>query len=282
MKVLVSKELLKNQLAPFVEKKATIGFVPTMGALHQGHLSLVKKALKENRLVVVSVFVNPTQFDNAADLDKYPRMLEEDVALLKTVSENILVYAPPVNDVYEKKVKAEAFTFDGLEHEMEGKFRVGHFDGVGTIVKRLFEIIQPTRAYFGEKDYQQLLIVKKMVSSHNLPVQIVGCPILREKDGLAMSSRNTRLTAAQRKASPFIYKTLVEAKKKFGTKSANYVTRWVEHQFKNHNLLKLEYFIIAHSHTLKPLKRKTQKGTYRAFIAVYAGEVRLIDNIALN
>ena len=264
------------------DKGSKIGFVPTMGALHQGHLALVKEGLANNNFVVVSIFVNPTQFDNVEDLKKYPRTLESDVLLLKTVSKKIIVYAPSVADIYEGKAKAEHFTFDGLEFEMEGRFRQGHFDGVGTIVKRLFEIVKPNNAYFGEKDFQQLTIIKKLVKKQNLPVTIIGCKIHRERNGLAMSSRNTRLKPDYKKAAPFIYKTLKKANQKFGTKSANNVTKWVTQQFANHKLLELEYFIIADVDTLRTVKRKSKIKTYRAFIAVYAGDIRLIDNIALN
>ena len=277
----------KTELSLYIEAlKANgkaIGFVPTMGALHNGHLTLVNIGLSENDIVVVSIFVNPTQFDNPEDLVKYPRTLEADVVLLKTVSDStIVVYAPTVKDIYGDSIQSQSFTFDGLEHEMEGAFRDGHFDGVGTIVKRLLEIVKPDNAYFGEKDFQQLQIIKKLVELHHIPVKIVGCAIHRAKDGLAMSSRNTRLTTEHRNIAPFIYKTLKSAKVKFGTKSANYVTEWVEKQFKKQPLLELEYFIIADIKTLKPAKRKSTKKTYRAFIAVYAGDIRLIDNIALN
>ncbi len=264
-------------------KGRSIGFVPTMGALHNGHLSLVEKGLSENDVVVVSIFVNPTQFDNQNDLDKYPRTLDADVSLLETISDKtIVVYAPTVEDIYSDNVVSQSFTFDGLEHEMEGAFRDGHFDGVGTIVKRLFKIVMPNKAYFGEKDFQQLQIIKKMVQLHNISVKVIGCPIYRAEDGLAMSSRNTRLTPEHREVAPFIYKTLKTAKTKFGTKSAKTVSEWVKKQFKEQPLLELEYFIIADVDTLKPVKRKSTKKTYRAFIAAYAGDVRLIDNIALN
>ncbi len=264
-------------------KGQSIGFVPTMGALHNGHLSLVNKGLSESDSVVVSIFVNPTQFDNQEDLVKYPRALDTDVALLKTVSDKtILVYAPTVADIYEYNVQSQSFTFDGLEHEMEGAFRTGHFDGVGTIVKRLFEIVKPDYAYFGEKDFQQLQIIKKLVELYDIPVKVIGCPIHRAEDGLAMSSRNTRLTSERRATAPFIYETLKTAKNKFVTKSAQNVTEWVEKQFKKQELLELEYFIIADTKTLKTVQRKSTKKTYRAFIAVYAGDIRLIDNIALN
>ncbi|SFZ89814.1 pantoate--beta-alanine ligase [Flaviramulus basaltis] len=283
MEVYSEKQQIIATIEALKAKNQTIGLVPTMGALHEGHLQLVKKALANNDKVVVSIFVNPTQFDNKEDLVKYPRTLENDVALLKTVSAtSILVYAPTVEDVYEGNTVSKEFDFDGLEFEMEGKFRHGHFDGVGTIVKRFFEIVKPNNAYFGEKDFQQLAIIKKLVEKYNIPVNVVGCKIHRETNGLAMSSRNTRLKPEYKKGAPFIYKTLKTAKKHFGTKSANKVSEWVEKQFSKHDLLELEYFIIAESETLKPVNRKSNKKSYRAFIAVYADDIRLIDNIALN
>jgi pantoate--beta-alanine ligase len=283
LKIFLNKTELSDHITSLKAKGMSVGFVPTMGALHNGHLSLVNKGLSENDTVVVSIFVNPTQFDNKEDLVKYPRTLDTDVELLKTVSNTtIMVYAPTVKDIYGSEITSQSFTFDGLEHEMEGAFRVGHFDGVGTIVKRLLEIVKPDFAYFGEKDFQQLQIIKKLVELHHIPVKIIGCAIHRAEDGLAMSSRNTRLTQEHRTVAPFIYKTLKTAKIKFGTKSAQKVTEWVETQFKRQPLLELEYFIIADTATLKPVKRKSTKKTYRAFIAVYAGDIRLIDNIALK
>lgn len=277
----------RNDLNVVIEnlkiQKRIIGLVPTMGALHQGHLSLIKRALKENDMVFVSVFVNPTQFDNKEDLKKYPRTLETDIDLLKSLPfDKIVVYAPDVKDVYGNNINATEFDFDGLEDTMEGQFRIGHFAGVGTVVKRLFEIVKPDNAYFGEKDFQQLMIIKKLVEKYHLPVKVIGCGIHREKDGLAMSSRNLRLTPEYRKAAPFIYKTLKAAKLQFSTKSANKVEAWVKKQFANQKLLKLEYFTIAETSTLKSFKRKSKKKTFRAFIAVYADDIRLIDNIALN
>jgi pantoate--beta-alanine ligase len=283
MKIFNKKTDLIAYLDTLKSKNKTLGFVPTMGALHQGHASLIIKGLQQNDLIVVSVFVNPTQFDNDEDLKKYPRTLESDVALLKTISEGkIIVYAPTVDDIYGDHVVSKSFSYDGLEYEMEGRFRDGHFDGVGTIVKRLFEIVRPNTAYFGEKDFQQLMIIKKLVEKYNIPVKIIGCKIHRAKDGLAMSSRNARLEPEYRIAAPFIFKTLKAAKEKFGTKSANNTTEWVEKQFAKHDLLQLEYFIIADADTLKTVKRKSNQKTYRAFIAVYADDIRLIDNIALN
>ncbi|MFD1062402.1 pantoate--beta-alanine ligase [Winogradskyella litorisediminis] len=283
MKTFHKKTELIKHLDSLRASDNTIGFVPTMGALHNGHLSLVEFGLEDADVVVVSIFVNPTQFNNAEDLEKYPRTLERDAKLLKTVSNTkIIIYAPSVEDIYEGNTVSEQFTFDGLEHEMEGAFRPGHFDGVGTIVKRLLEIVRPDFAYFGQKDFQQLQIVKKLVELNALPTKIIGCPIFRADDGLAMSSRNERLKPEYRKAAPFIYKTLKEAKQKFGTKSAKAVTEWVSKQFKKQALLELEYFLIADVDTLKPVKRKSTKKSYRAFIAAYADDIRLIDNIELN
>ena len=282
MIVFRKKNELNAKISSLKEENTTVGFVPTMGALHQGHLSLVEEALANNNLVVVSIFVNPTQFDNSEDLKKYPRNLQQDIDLLNTLSDKIIVYAPTVEDIYEGETKSRKFNFDGLEHQMEGKFRDGHFDGVGTIVKLLFDIVKPNNAYFGEKDFQQLAIIKKLVSKYNIPVNIVGCKIKRDANGLALSSRNTRLKPEHKVVAPFIYKTLKAAKEKFGTKSANKVVEWVENQFANHELLELEYFTIADEATLKTVKRKSKNKQYRAFIAVYAGKIRLIDNIALN
>ena len=283
MKVFNSKEKINKAISTLKANNTKIGLVPTMGALHVGHLSLIKKGLEENDVVIVSIFVNTTQFDNTEDLKKYPRTITRDIALLETVSrDKILVYSPSVEDIYGANVASLKFSFDGLEFEMEGRFRKGHFDGVGTIVKRFFEIVQPDNAYFGEKDFQQLQIIKKLVEKHKLSVNVIGCDIYRETNGLAMSSRNERLTPQHKEEAPFIYKTLQAAKVKFGTKSANKVTEWVTKEFAHNSLLELEYFIIADVKTLKQVKRKSNKKQYRAFIATYAGEIRLIDNIALN
>lgn len=273
-----------QQLQEYLHKKRTknsIGFVPTMGALHGGHLALVKRAAKENGIVVVSIFVNPTQFDKSEDLKKYPRTLEADVKLLKTIK-NTVAFAPSVEEMYDNTIKSQRFNFDGLENEMEGKHRKGHFDGVGTVVKRLLEIVQPHKAYFGEKDFQQLQIIKKLVNKYDLPVKIIGCKIHREEDGLAMSSRNTRLSKKHREAAPFIYKMLNEAKKRFKKESITSIENWVSEQYRKNSNLNLEYFEIANSKTLKSAHRKLKKNKYRAFVAAYAGNIRLIDNIALN
>lgn len=281
MNIFTEKQPLKINLSKIKAQNKKIGFIPTMGALHQGHLSLIKKAQKKNDIVVVSIFVNPTQFDNKEDLFKYPKTLDYDKKLLENVFCDVL-FCPSVDEIYADNITSEKFDFDGLEHQMEGKFRDGHFDGVGTIVKTLFEIVNPDKAYFGQKDFQQLQIIKKMVKKNRLKVKIKGCPIFRESDGLAMSSRNTRLTKDHRSAAPFIYKTLKKARKKFGIKNANNVIEWVQNQFKKHPFLDLEYFTIADEKTLESIKNKESDKKYRAFIAVFAGEIRLIDNIRLK
>jgi pantoate--beta-alanine ligase len=273
---------LISHLNSISNKETSVGFVPTMGALHEGHLSLLTKACQHNAIVVVSIFVNPTQFNNAEDLAKYPKTLDKDIEKIKTVSENIIVFAPSVEDIYRGVMVSEHFDFDGLENQMEGKFRPGHFNGVGTIVKRLFDIVKPTNAYFGEKDFQQLQIVKKMVEKLKIPVRIVGCPIYRESNGLAMSSRNERLSVAERKEAAIIYKTLSQALNLFKTKSAEAVYEFVLKTFEKHNRFELEYFEIADETTLLPCIRKNKTKKYRAFIAVFVNKIRLIDTISLN
>ena len=281
MLVIRTKKDLKDKLSTTFSDAKSLGLVPTMGALHQGHLSLIKKAIAENDQVVVSIFVNPTQFNNKQDLEKYPKNLKNDVQLINTVSKNIIIYTPSVEEIYSTNVKAEIYDFKGLDTVMEGEFRDNHFNGVGTIVEELLTSIKPNKAYFGEKDFQQLAIIKKLVKIKNIPVQIIGCPIVREESGLAMSSRNERLSNDMRSEAAFIYKTLKEAKKKFGTKSAFEVTNWVVNQFNKNDKLKIEYFQIADIETLKTVKRKSKNKNYRAFIAVFADDIRLIDNIAL-
>ena len=276
----------KNELNAFTleerKKDHSIGLVPTMGALHTGHISLVKKALSENDLVVVSIFVNPTQFDKKDDLEKYPRTFEQDIELLKQVSDKIVVFAPSVDEIYDGKLESESYEFDGLDKVMEGEFRTGHFDGVGTIVELLLRTVAPDKAYFGEKDFQQLQIIRKMAEIKKLPYTIIGCPIEREPHGLAMSSRNERLSKNTREQANFIHNTLQTAKAKFGMKSATYIMDWVKSEFEQHPLFDLEYFEIADENTLTPALKIQDNQKYRAFIAVYADGVRLIDNLRLN
>ncbi len=279
MKIYQLKNDLKKLLKKQRKNNKTIGFVPTMGALHKGHLSLIDASLKDNDITVVSIFVNPTQFDNPDDLTKYPRTLKEDIDALKSRDRNIIVYYPVATDIYDGEVKSEHFVFDGLENEMEGKHRKGHFDGVGTIVKKLFEIVNPDRAYFGEKDFQQLQIIKKLVEKEQMNIKIIPIAIFREPDGLAMSSRNKRLSEKYRNAAPFIHQILLKTKEMWNNKSISEIIEFVENKFKEHPLLELEYFEIADEKTLKPVKNKISSNKYRGFIVVYAGDVRLIDNV---
>jgi len=272
---------LQNEIATLKENGHSIGFVPTMGALHRGHLSLVSKALDENNTVIVSIFVNPTQFDRAGDLKKYPRTVDADAKLLGTLNGNILIYVPTPEDVYQGNIQSKNYNFGGLEHQMEGKYRTGHFDGVGTVLNLLFRSLTPDTAYFGEKDFQQLQIVKKLVEIERLPVEIIGCPIAREPHGLAMSSRNKRLSETQFQEAGLIHSVLQEVKKDFRDLSINQIREQVVAAFAENPHLELEYFEIANIKNLRTAQRKRAGNSYRAFIAAFAGEVRLIANIAL-
>ena len=280
MKVLKSKKTLIDYVERQREMGKKIGFAPTMGALHQGHLSLYKAAKKENDEVISSIFVNPTQFNNPDDFQKYPKTLEKDLELLEKAGVDA-VYVPNVEEMYPDGLNSKKYNFDGLENEMEGKYRPGHFDGVGTIVEELFRQVQPHNAYFGEKDYQQLAIIKKMIEKTKLPVKIHGVPTLREEDGLAMSSRNVRLTETQRKEATIIYETLEKVKEWFQVISLKEIKQKVTDIFRNSNF-ELEYFVIADEKTLKETDYFYKDKNYRAFIVAYADTVRLIDNMHLG
>ncbi len=282
MKLISGRKELQNHLGSLRGAHKSLGLVPTMGALHEGHLSLVKKALAENDSVVVTIFVNPTQFNNPDDLEKYPKTLDEDLALLGSVGQEITVFAPAVEELYDEGITSKEYFFDGLDKVMEGAFRPGHFSGVATIVQKLFELIRPDKAYFGEKDFQQLQIVRKLARNLPFGLQIVGCPIVREPNGLAMSSRNRLLSAEMREKAGLIYKTLKEAGRMFGTENATKVGEYVTGVFSEECDMDLEYFQIADEATLTPVIRKQENSKYRGFIAVYAEGIRLIDNIAMN
>ena len=213
MEIFDEIQLLKTKLTELKGQGKSIGFVPTMGALHQGHLSLIEKSNLENDYTVCSIFVNPIQFNNPNDLEKYPRNLDGDIEMLNAQLCDF-IFAPTVTEMYPKYLPKEEFYFGYLEEVMEGKFRPGHFYGVAVVVKRLFDIVEPNKAYFGIKDFQQLTIIRELVRYSQLPIEIVACPIIREADGLAMSSRNVRLSKEQRQAAPFIYQTLLKVKKK--------------------------------------------------------------------
>lgn len=282
MNIFNKKLEINNFLKNFINNKKTIGFVPTMGALHNGHLSLLKKSLEENDISVISIFVNPTQFNNVEDLEKYPRTLDIDIEKIKSLSDKIIVFAPTAEDIYDGNISSEKFDFQGLDQVMEGAFRPGHFDGVGTIVKKLFEIVQPTNAYFGEKDYQQILIIKSMVKQSNLPVNIIPCPIIREANGLAMSSRNERLSSEMKIKAGLIYTLLQEAKILFKTYTITEIEKFIKQKFNENKDFTLEYFTIVDAEKLQIATEKNKNSKYRAFIAVYTEGVRLIDNISLD
>ena len=282
MHIFYGKAALIDYLKSIKTNHSSIGFVPTMGALHQGHLSLMQLSMQENKATVVSIFVNPTQFNNQEDLAKYPRRLDEDIKKIENLNTDIIVFAPTIDDIYNGKPASLFFDFDGLENQMEGKFRPGHFNGVATIVKKLFEIVEPTNAYFGEKDFQQLQIVKKMVAKNNLKVNVEGCPIYRETNNLAMSSRNALLSSKEKQEASIIYEALIIAKEKFQINSSKTVTEWVKKTFEKNPDFNLEYFQIADETTLLPCLRKSKNKKYRAFIAVFVNKIRLIDTISLN
>jgi len=256
-----------------------VGFVPTMGALHAGHIALVERARAENDVVVVSIFVNPTQFNDPSDLKNYPRTPEADAEMLEAAHCDIL-FLPEVEEMYPnaENGSSPAVQLNGLDEVMEGRFRPGHFNGVMNIVSRLFNAVGECRAYFGEKDFQQLAVVRKMTQELSLPVDVVGCPIVRESNGLAMSSRNVRLTPEERSIAPFIYTTLQKAKQLWTGNNAEDVKGWVAEAFAAQPEFKLDYFEIADRDTLQPA---TQRRAV-ACIAVFLGKVRLIDNVLLD
>lgn len=270
------------ELESYLEKhtKETKGFAPTMGALHAGHLSLYALARQQNDLVLGSIFVNPTQFNNPDDLKKYPRTEEKDLELLQNAGVDA-VYLPRLIDLYPQGLVSKAYDFGGLDAVMEGPSRPGHFNGVGTVVETLIRQVRPTRAYFGEKDFQQLAIIRKLVEVKSLPVEIIGVPTLREESGLAMSSRNMRLTQTQQKDATLIYHTLLKVKEWFRILSIKEIKHRVESIFAA-SCLKLEYFSIAEEESLKETDFAYPDIPYRAFLVAWIGDVRLIDNLPLD
>jgi len=256
-----------------------IGFVPTMGALHEGHLTLVRKAATENDFVVVSIFVNPIQFNNPEDLAKYPRTFNIDIKKLEGTGCG-LVFAPSADEMYPEP-DLTVFEFGQLDKVMEGKFRPGHFNGVAIVVKRLFEIVTPTKAYFGEKDFQQLAIIKKMVSMLQIPIEIVSCPIVREHDGLAMSSRNARLTPEERAEAPTIHKALSGIKENYSWFIPDGVKQLVRGEIQESHFFRVEYVDVVDTGTLQPFEDWNDAEHAVVCVAAYIGSVRLIDNIIL-
>lgn len=283
MEILNNRESLKSCINAQKEQGKSIGFAPTMGALHSGHLSLYEHARKDNDIVISSIFVNPTQFNNPEDLEKYPRTIDKDINLLKEHGFVDAVYIPTINDIYPNGAQSKQYDFGGLESEMEGKFRPGHFDGVGTVVEELLRQVQPNRAYFGEKDFQQLAIIKKLIEITGLPVEIYGIPIVREENGLALSSRNQRLSPERRAEAKLIYETLTKANEDFKAgKNPSEIRRAVAQTFDNIKDYTLEYISIADEETLREAHEFLPSKSYRAFIVVVVDGVRLIDNLHLK
>ena len=280
MKVINKTSDIQAIIEQFKNDGKSIGLVPTMGALHKGHLSLVKNSISNNDITVVSIFVNPTQFNNPNDLASYPRTVEKDLELLQTIGCDI-VFAPEADDIYSKSETDSRFEFDfeGLDKVMEGKFRPGHFNGVVQIVSKLFDLVRPDRAYFGEKDFQQLAIIRLMTRRYNLPIEIVPCPIVREDLGLALSSRNSLLKDNEKQVASHIYAVLDESRQFVPQTEVEELKQCVIAAIEQKPELKVEYFDIVDGHTLKSIGKWDECDYVVGCITVFCGNVRLIDNI---
>jgi pantoate--beta-alanine ligase len=279
MKVFKTSHSLVEYLS---NETRSIGMVPTMGALHPGHLTLIERAVEENKRVLISIFVNPTQFNDNNDLVNYPSSIVEDLLQIKKISKKILVYIPKVDDVYGNIVESKSFDLAGLDQVMEGKKRSGHFQGVATVVAFFLKTFTPDRAYFGEKDFQQLLIIDYINRSLKLKTKIIGCPIVREKDGLAMSSRNNLLTADQRKKASKLFEALQIAKSNARKIPYSLLKTKINAFFEKQDKITLDYFIIADPITLKEIHLEQPFEQGRGFIAAYLGKIRLIDNLDMS
>ena len=271
---------IKEFIAKEKNDGKSVGFVPTMGALHDGHFSLVKNSVNENDLTIISIFINPIQFNNKEDLKNYPRKIEKDIEGLQKFRVDG-VFIPDEKEMYPEPDYTE-YDFGLLDKVMEGKYREGHFRGVAVVVKKLFEIVQPDKAYFGEKDFQQLVVIKELVRQLKLPIEIISCPILREYDGLAMSSRNQLLSVEQRKNAAYISKILFDSQKKVPELSVDILKQWVIRQVNENPVLEVEYFEIVNDTDLQPIKNWNDVFSTHGCIAVKVGKVRLIDNIKYN
>jgi len=277
MKIIHTISELKTHLDDYKSQGQQIGLVPTMGALHEGHIRLVERCVQENSVCVVSIFVNPTQFNDKNDLISYPRTPEQDAEMLRKAGCKY-VFMPSAEEMYPEP-DTRAFDFGPLETVMEGRFRQGHFNGVAQIVSKLFDAVMPDRAYFGEKDFQQLAIIRKMTKDLNYPIQIVPCPIVREKDGLAMSSRNRRLSSDEREKAPLIAELLFKSTTFVSTKSISETIDFVTKGLSTDPTFRLEYYEIVDGDTLQPVENWNDSNFIVGCIAVFCGPVRLIDNI---
>ena len=275
------KNEVLNQLKSSRKLKKSIGLVPTMGSLHKGHLSLIKKAFLENDIVWVSIFINPTQFNRSSDLENYPRNLQKDLSLLERYSKKVKVFSPSVNEIYGKNMSATAYDFDLLDKKLEGKYRKNHFNGVATIVSKLLNLFEPRDVYFGEKDFQQVLIIKKLIIIEKLKVKLKICPTVRERNGLAISSRNMLLSAQEKKMASIIYESLIFIKTNFRNKPQYYLIKKVKNSIEKIKNFKVQYLEICDNESLNHCNYKNDN-ICRAFICVEVNDVRLIDNILLN
>jgi len=272
---------LKSHLNKIKNDEKQIGFVPTMGALHEGHLSLVRKSIISDDCTVVSIFLNPTQFNNPRDLKTYPSDIKRDIKLLESLNGNIILFNPNSMDLYSGNIKTDYFDFNGLDNHMEGKFRGDHFQGVATVVNRLFKIINSDNVYFGEKDFQQIRIIENLISDAKINNKVIRCETIREDNGLALSSRNKKLDFSSKKIASNLFKALNFAKENFGTLGVIDIEKNVVDLLSKFPAIKLDYFVIADEQHLTPANLKETNKKYRAFIAAYISGVRLIDNIKL-
>jgi len=278
MKIFYKKSNLIRHLNELRPSSSPIGFVPTMGALHLGHLSLIKQCLNNNKISVVSIFVNPTQFNNTSDLITYPKNLNKDIKLLEKLSKDIIIFSPKSTEIYSEKITTNKYDFNGLDKFMEGEFRSNHFQGVATVVELLLGIVKPNSAYFGEKDFQQLAIIRSLKNK----VNIVGCPTLRDVNGLALSSRNIKLSDNSKTIASNIFKNLNFIKSNFHKSSLQNLIITASNNINSFDEMNLEYLEIAEEDKLVPINMIKTKKKYRAFISVFVDGIRLIDNIAVN
>jgi len=277
MEIVDRINVLQNIVKELRSQGTSIGFVPTMGALHEGHLSLIQRSNKENEITIVSIFVNPTQFNDQKDYKRYPRIISDDIKKLESVKCDFL-FTPTKEEMYPEEDKRE-FDFGSIDKVMEGAHRPGHFRGVALIVSKLFEIVNPHKAYFGEKDFQQVAIIKHLTKQLDFDIEIIACPIVREEDGLAMSSRNILLSEEQRKNVPLISKTLFDSLNEMKLSNLTETKNRVIRKINKNPFLEVEYFEIVDSETLEPLSNWTQSKNITGCIAVHVGNIRLIDNI---
>jgi len=271
---------LQNHLKNLKNNNEIIGYVPTMGALHNGHLSLVKKSIFQNDSTVVSIFINPTQFNNIDDLKTYPSDIDKDLKLLRSISDKIIVFNPEPDELYAGDIRLEKFNFNGLDRYMEGEFRGNHFVGVATVVSKLFSFIKVDYAYFGEKDFQQLRIIENLIKEKKFKIKLIRCETIRSEEGLALSSRNNKLNFSSKKIATNLFKALNFAKEKIDVLCIDEIEQKISNNLSNFKEIELEYFVIADEKNLKPIKHK-QEEKCRAFIAAYVSGVRLIDNVKL-